>query len=584
YKFFLPFFWPKKNRLLQLSYLGVGLCLLAERVLNMLIPLQLGRIVSLLSQSNGIKKEYSDKNTEAIPNRELLIIAGLQFLCSSGGIPVARKYLWLLLENSSYIGISTAAFEKIMSLSGDFHDGRHPDKSWESINRGLSVRYSFRTILFQILPLIIDLLLDMSMLCIIFGANMALITAAVIATFLWSSWKILSLRQERKKKLIADQEKEQSILRESTSNWRTAVCFNRASYERSQYRSALMNKTNASVSLCKYIYLESVIQSSLLIAGVMGTCFLVLCSGTQGDQTVGGLVVLLGYWAQLAGPLRFFASGLQNVRFELINAEELISLMKEAPSVVDVLHAMPLMLEEGVVRFRDVSFSYDGPRRVLHRLNFKAVGGSKTAIVGEAGAGKSTILQLILRLYDSTDGKITIDGQNIREVTQESLRANIGIVPQNPTLSHGTILENIKQASAFATDEQVYEACKAVALHDRFLALADGYQSLVGEGEVDLSQEELRRIAFARVIVKNPKIVLLDEPKREIERKAEESIQANLDKFCAGRTTIVVSHQLSTVTNAQKIFVVRNGKIVEHGSHNLLLKTGGHYSQMWSQQ
>lgn len=465
----------------------------------------------------------------------------LRLLDSSGGISAIRRYLWLPLENYSYHKISTAAFDKIMTLSSDFHDNKHSGSLWQSVSRGASVRYIVRSALFQIGPMLVDLVLAVSVLYYLFDAYMALIIAAVVIVFLWSSGKILAKQKEKRRKWISDMEKEHNILCESTANWQTVSYFNRVPHEKSRYSSAVKDHMNSSLIFKLWSHFESVAQSFLLIVGLMGACILAAYQVIRGNKPVGSFVMLLSYWAQLSGPLQFFASGFCDIALDMVNAEELIALLKQKPTVVDQDDAKPLILDRGEVEFKSVEFSYDGRRKILKDLSFRAQPGQTVALVGETGGGKSTILKLISRFYDPARGSILIDGQNIRGVTLESLRANIGVVPQDPALFHDTIINNIRYANHSATDEEIYEACKAVALHDKFLTFADGYQTLVGERGVKLSGGELQRIAIARAIVKNPRIVLLDEATSSVDSETESQIQESLKKLTAGRTTFVIA-------------------------------------------
>ncbi|KAL1848187.1 hypothetical protein Plec18170_008097 [Paecilomyces lecythidis] len=530
FMFLLPFFWPKTKPRLQLLYVGVGLCLVVDRVLNILVPIQLGLITNILS-----------KERATVPWKEIMIFAALRFLDSSGGISAIRRYLWQPLENFTYHEISTAAFNKIMTLSSDFHDEKHSGSLWQTVSRGRSIRHVVDSILFQIGPMIIDLVLAVSVLYYLFDAYMALITAAVFIFYLWSSSKILTKQKDKQRQLISAVEKEYDVLCESTSNWQTISYFNRVDYEKNHYSSAVKNHMDSSMTFTLWSNFESVAQSFLLIGGLTGACFLAAYQVSQGYKSVGSFVMLLSYWAQLSGPLRFFAHGFCNFALDMIDAEELIRLLRREPTVHDRPGAKDLVLNQGEIAFNNVDFSYDGRRTILKDVSFHVHPGETVALVGETGGGKSTILKLISRFYDPESGSVTIDGQDICNVTLDSLRANIGVVPQDPALFHDTILNNIKYANPLATDEEIYNACKAVSLHDKFLAFPDGYQTLVGERGVKLSGGELQRVAIARAIVRDPNIVLLDEATSSVDSNTEMQIQDSLGRLTAGRTTIVIA-------------------------------------------
>lgn len=471
-----------------------------------------------------------------------MIFIGLRLLDSSGGVSAIRRFMWLPLENYSYQKITTAAFNQIMDLSSDFHDNKRSGSLWQSVGRGSSVRHTVRSVLFQIGPMLADLFLAVSVLYFLFGAYMGLITAAVIIIFLWSSGKILSKQKDKRRQWISDMEQEHNILCESTTNWQTVSYFNRIPYEKSRFSSAVKNHMSSSISFKLWSHLESIVQSILLVAGLMGACSLAAYQVVQGSKPVGSFVMLLGYWAQLSSPLQFFASGFCDIALDLVNAEDLVALLKRKPAIRDRDSVRPLKLTKGEVQFDGVKFSYDGRREVLKGICFEARTGQTVALVGETGGGKSTILKLLFRFYDPMQGSIKIDGQDIRNVTLESLRASIGVVPQDPALFNDSIMNNIRYARSSATDEEIYEACKAVTLHEKFLNLPDGYQTLVGERGVKLSGGELQRVAIARAIIKDPKIVLLDEATSSVDSNTESQIQRSLKALTAGRTTFVIAY------------------------------------------
>lgn len=252
--------------------------------------------------------------------------------------------------------------------------------------------------------------------------------------------------------------------------------------------------------------------------------------------------MLLMYWIHLGLQLQIFARGINDVVLNLPNIDELLKLFRMLPSVSNHSVATPLLFERGVVEFNDVHFAYRDQKKTLRGINFEASAAQTVALVGATGSGKSTILSLILRSYDPLQGNITIDGQNIRHITLESLRASIGIVPQNPVLFHDTIMNNITYGNFSATKEQVYDVCKALDLHEKFESLADGYQTIVGDGGMRLSGGELQRVAIARAMIKNSKIILLDEPTNSVDSSTEALIQKNLRKLCKGKTTFIIAY------------------------------------------
>ena len=283
-------------------------------------------------------------------------------------------------------------------------------------------------------------------------------------------------------------------------------------------------------------------------------------------------------------PLYFMANSYRTILNSLINAERLLQLMNTKPSVLDAEDATTLIVKSGTVEYSNVSFAYDKRKQVIEDVSFKAEGGQTIAFVGETGGGKSTLVKLLARAYDVTTGSIKIDGQDIRSVTKSSLADAIGYVPQDPILFNRTIRENIRYGRLDANDAEIEEACRAAAVHDAIIGFPDGYNAKVGERGVKLSGGQLQRIAIARVLLRSPKIVLLDEATSAVDSTIELQIQDAFRKLSMGRTTFVIAHRLSTIVEADQIIVVENGRIKEQGTHAELLELGGKYSELWTHQ
>lgn len=445
------------------------------------------------------------------------------------------------LEDFSYRKLSTTAFDHIMTLSCDFHDSKSSGRLWQTVYRGQSIKDVVNNICFNVFPLMVDLVIAVSVLYYIFDAYMALIVGAVSVTFVYVSGKIVSKQREKRKELIETRTQEFTILCESTANWQTVSYFNRVPYEQTRYRSAIRDQLKSRFSFRFWHQMESTTQSFILTSGLMVACIMAAHQVVSGQKPIGSFVMLLSYWSQLSGPLQVIASGLGQIALDIVDVEEFLDLLRQKPTVTDAVHAKPSAFEQGEVEFSRVNFSYDGKREVLRDINFKATPGQTTALVGETGGGKSTILKLISRFYDPTAGTIKMDGQDISQVTLSSLRENIGVVPQDPALFHDSIMNNIRYARLDATDDEVMEACKAVALHEKVVSFTDGYNTVVGERGAKLSGGELQRVAIARAIIKNPKIVLLDEATSSVDSETEAHVQESLNLLSAGRTTLVIA-------------------------------------------
>ncbi|KAM5435912.1 hypothetical protein McanMca71_000339 [Microsporum canis] len=569
-----PFFWPSGRPRLQLLFGGMILCLIAERAVNLLIPIQLGLITDILSKSQG----------GPLPWEQILIFAALRLLDSSGGLPALRRFMCMPVDDFSYLKLSTTAFNHVMSLSCDFHDNKHSGRLWTAVIRGQSVKDVIHSILFLVAPMIIDLVLAVGVLYYVFDGYMALDVATVMVLFLWTSGKLVTKQKDKRREWNEARGAEFTALCESTENWRTVSYFSRVPYEISRYLSLVQAQLKARFKFRFWDHMENATQSALLICGLTAACFMAAYHVSTGEKPIGSFVMLLSYWAQLSSPLQFIANGFGEMARDLVDVEEFLSILRQKPTVQNSPDAKPLEFETGSIKFTNVNFSYDGKRGVLRNINFQAKAGGTTALVGQTGGGKSTILKLIFRFYDPTQGMVQIDGQDVSGVSLETLREGIGVVPQDPTLFNASIMNNLRYGRLDATDEEVMEACKAVALHDRFMSLTDGYDTLVGERGMRLSGGELQRVAIAQAILKNPRIVLLDEATSSVDSETEVIVQESLKTLTAGRTTLVIAHRLSTIVNADRIVVINNGEIVEQGTHAELIQNHGYYRRLCFRQ
>jgi ATP-binding cassette subfamily B protein len=302
-----------------------------------------------------------------------------------------------------------------------------------------------------------------------------------------------------------------------------------------------------------------------------------------GAISIGGFVVINAYMLQLYQPLNFFGTVYREIRQSLIDMENLFTLLKEKPNIKDSDQSIKLS-EDASIEFRDVSFDYDPKRTIIKNISFNVPNGKKVALVGPTGAGKSTISRLLFRFYDPKEGDIFINNQNIKDISQQSLRKLIGVVPQDTVLFNDTIFYNISYGDPTASNDQVYEAAKSADIHEFVTGLPDGYETLVGERGLKLSGGEKQRVAIARAILKNPAIYFFDEATSALDSSTEKEIQKNLQKISQNKTTLVIAHRLSTAADADEILVLQEGKIIERGNHENLLQIKGKYAEMWDKQ
>ncbi|KFZ18554.1 hypothetical protein V501_01151 [Pseudogymnoascus sp. VKM F-4519 (FW-2642)] len=571
FSIFIPHVWPVHDRSMQLRAVAVGACLLTGNFLNMMIPRQLGVVTDALVKGNS-------------PWVAATVYASLTFLNSGSCIGWVQFWLWRPLEQYAEQSLSTASHQHVMSLSSDFHEGKDSADIHRAVNQGQSVTKLVEMMIFEVMPMMIDLSAVCIYLNYLFGPYMGLILAVTSVVFVYCTTKLVSLATNKRRQYMKSYRKEWISVYTSIDNWRTASYFNNIPYEENRYSSNVRNRLRREKDYRLGIFLVGAVQIFALTVGLVGACFLAIYQVMRHERSPGDFVILLTYWAQLRGPLTFFSNAYKKISEALMDAEHLLELFRAKPTVVDREDAQPLVFKKGEVVFEDVHFHYEARKETLRDINFSVPGGSTIALVGETGSGKSTILKLLDRFYDVTDGSIKIDGQDIRDVTVRSLRDKIGVVPQDPDLFNESILNNIRYARLGSSIEDVHEACKAAAIHDKILSFPDGYQSVVGSHGVRLSGGEKQRIAIARAILKRPEIIVLDEATSAVDSATEQLIQDAFRELCRGRTTFIVAHRLSTIMRADRILVIKDGEIIENGSHDELIHAKGKYTDLWSKQ
>ena len=573
---FLPHVWPSGNYRLQFCIFLMVLNLVVKRFLNVLTPQQVGILTDKLTENAG---------RGIFPWKELLIWVGLRYLGSGAGITtVLNDISQVFVQNYARTRISDMAFKHVMALSMDFHSNKDSGEVIRSMEQAQSLTDLLELVLIEISPVMIDLIVAMAFITHLFDAYVGFVVVVVGVAYTWLGIKLTSwVRPKRQLHREKDRAENKTIF-ESVSNWQTVAYFNRSPFERTRYGTAVKEAVDAQNSYYVTATLSWAGQSLIVSLGLITASFLAVYQVCFGNKPVGNFVTLVLIWGNLMYPLYTVANSYRRVSVALVDAERLLQLLQTPPTVQDAAAALDLEVKQGRVQFEDVSFSYDDRKQTLKNITFTAEPGQTVAFVGETGGGKSTTLKMMFRFYDVSSGSIKIDGQDIRDVTLESLREELGVVPQDPSLFNQTIMENVRYAKLDATDEQIEEACKAAAVHDKILSFPDGYKSKVGERGVKLSGGELQRVAIARVILKNPKIVLLDEATSAVDSSTEAEIQDAFGKLTAGRTTFVIAHRLSTIMHANMILVIDQGEIVERGTHDELLLKGGKYTELWTKQ
>ena len=579
---FFPYLWPKGNVFLQLMVIICFMLLLVARVLNVLVPQQLGNVTDELSGDKTATKQHIWL--------QVLLYVFYRFMQSNMGLVGSlRSYLWIPVGQFTYRSLAVSSFEHVHGLSLDFHIGKKTGEVLSALDKGSAINSFLEQLVFNVLPVIMDLFVAIIYFFIKFDVYFALIVGIMTVTYLYATVKVTEWRTGIRRDMVNKSREEYAVKADSITNYETVKYFNAEEWEFRRYEEAVKTYQASEWKVMASLNVMNVTQGLIFTLGLLATCMLSAYRVTNGQATVGSFVILLTYMAQLQGPLNFFGTLYRSLQSNLVNAERMLELFTQNASIKDKDDAYKLNLSAGEVKFENVHFAYDKRKPALRGLDFVAKPGQTVALVGESGAGKTTILRTLFRFYDVTDGAIKIDGQDIRDVTIHSLREKIGIVPQDTVLFNDTIMFNIRYAKPDCTDEEVYEAAKKAQIHDKILDWPDKYESKVGERGLRLSGGEKQRIAIARTILKNPAIILLDEATSALDTTTERQIQAALDELARGRTTIVIAHRLSTIIGADLILCLKDGQVVEQGTHESLLRdaesTGvGEYYSMWQKQ
>ncbi|KAH4922016.1 hypothetical protein HBI79_182580 [Parastagonospora nodorum] len=570
---FVPYLFPKDDWMVMGALFVRLIHMLQERFLNLLTPRQLGIITNRLSEPNP-----------TMPWKDIGLWVLYSYINSYAGLGIFDGIASMVITNSAYRRITLLAYEHVLGLSMDFHTSKDSGEVLKAVEQASSLNSLIEMVLFDVGPIFLDLVVAMYYVTSLFDAYMAFIILFMGAAYIAIGWYFTGLSQPKRRDYVEKQRTESSTVNETVHNWQTVAYFNRLAFEHSRYAANIINSINAQYAYYFRSMGGHAVQDLVTTFGFAGCCIFGMTQIVSGRKKVGNLVTLLMYWNTLTSPLYVLSYSYRHISSSLIDAERLLQLLNTKPTVSDQEGAKELVVKEGKVEFKEVEFAYDPRKPIIRNVSLQAEGGQTIAFVGETGGGKSTMLKLLFRFYDVTGGSIMIDGQDLRSVTQSSVREALGLVPQDPVLFNQTIRQNIRYARLEATDAEIEDACRAAAIHDDITGFPDKYESKVGERGVRLSGGQLQRIAIARVLLKNPKIVMLDEATSAIDSATEEQIQTAFRKLSKGRTTFVIAHRLSTIVDADQILVVEKGEIIERGSHQELLGVGGKYSELWTKQ
>ncbi len=564
-----PYLWEYRGRVL-----AALACLVAAKLANVAVPLVMKEVVDGLDPRTAVL---------AVPIALLAIYGLLRF--STTLFAELRDVVFVRVAQRAIRRVALGVFRHLHSLSLRFHLDRQTGGMTRDIergSRGISTLLSY--LLFSILPVILEFALVAAVLIGKFDWRFAALTFGAVAlyitfTILVTEWRTAIRRQANELDSKANTRAVDSLL-----NYETVKYFGNEEFEARRYDEQLRGYESAAVKTEASLGLLNIGQALIIALAVSALMFLVAEGVVAGSFTLGDLVLVNGLLIQLYIPLNFLGMAYREIKQALIDMDKMFRLLAEHREVQDREGAPELPAGPATVEFREVDFRYETERPILHAVSFTIGAGETVAVVGHSGSGKSTLARLLYRFYDVSGGAILVNGADIRDVKQHSLRAAIGIVPQDTVLFNDTIRYNIRYGRPDATDAEVIEAARAAHIHDFIASLPDGYDTTVGERGLKLSGGEKQRVAIARALLKNPRILIFDEATSALDSKAEKAIQAELDRISQGRTALVIAHRLSTVMDADRILVMHQGRVIERGTHRDLLAAGGEYARMWALQ
>jgi ATP-binding cassette subfamily B protein len=585
-RYLAPFVWPAGRPDLKARVVGAVVLLVIAKLVTVAMPLAYKAAVDALTST-----PHAAGGGAALPFADTAVIV-LALIVAYGaarvmmmGFNQLRDVLFTHIGQNATRVLANRTFQHIHELSLRFHLERRTGGLSRVLERGKNaIELIIRMGMLSLIPTILEVLFVCILFQVYFGWTFVLIVLAMISAYVWfsfvaSEWRMAIRRELNDSDVEANTKSVDSLL-----NYETVKYFGNERWESDRYDRSMARYERASIRTYSSLAWLNLGQTLIFTLG-MTLCMLLAARGVMnGAMSVGDFVLVNAVFIQLYQPLNFMGMIYRDLKQGLVDIEAMFALIGQEPEVIDKPGAQPLRVTKGEIRFEDVTFAYDEARPILRGVSFEVPAGKMVALVGPSGAGKSTISRLLYRFYDVKSGRILIDGQDISSVTQASLRASIGIVPQDTVLFNDTILYNIRYGRVGATAEEVFEAARLAQIHEFVVSLPGGYDSLVGERGLKLSGGEKQRVAIARTILKNPPILILDEATSALDSFTEQEIQTALDRIARDRTTLVIAHRLSTVVHADMILCMDKGEIIERGTHSELLARAGLYAGLWNRQ
>jgi ATP-binding cassette subfamily B protein len=565
----IPYLWEYKGRVL-----AALTCLIAAKVANVGVPVLMKEIVDSLDARTAVL---------AVP---LVLLVGYGLLrLSTTTFTELREFLFAKVTQRAVRKIGLQVFRHLHALSMRFHLARQTGgltRDVERGQRGISTLVSFA--LFSILPTLVEIVLVCAILVARYDWTFMGIAAGALVVYIGFTIAITEWRTHFRREMNELDSKANTRAIDSLLNYETVKYFGNEEWEAQRYDQSLQRWEKAAVKSQTSLSALNIGQSAIIAVAVTLIMWRATAGVVAGDMTVGDLVLVNGFMLQLYVPLNFLGVIYREIKQAMADMERLFHLIEEHAEITDAPGATPLAVRGAEVRFEHVDFFYEPARQILFDVSFTIPAGHNIAVVGPSGSGKSTLGRLLYRFYDVAAGRILIDGQDLRAVQQRSLRAAIGIVPQDTVLFNDTIEYNIAYGRPGATHDEITAAARLAQIHDFIESLPQGYQTQVGERGLKLSGGEKQRVAIARAILKQPAILIFDEATSALDSESEKAIQAELAQIARDRTTLTIAHRLSTIVEADLILVLERGRIVERGTHVALLASNGVYARMWQLQ
>ncbi len=574
-----PYLWPEGNVEVKVRVVLAMIALFASQVIAVLTPQFFSQAVDIMAPDQPDVGTYLGLGAVG-----LTLAYGFARLMSVG-FQQLRDVIFARVGQRALRQLALETFTHIHRLSMRYHITRKTGGLSRIIERGVKgVEFLLRFLLFSVGPLVLQLLMIAAVLFFKFDVWYLVVVVVTIFLYVWFTFAVTEWRV-RIRKVMNDQDTDanQKAI-DSLLNFETVKYFGAERWEADRYDGAMQKYAEAAVKTNYTLAFLNFGQALIITAGLVGVMVMVAIGVNKGTLTVGDFVLVNAYMIQITMPLNFLGTVYREIRQALIDMGDMFDLLEQPAEVVDKPDAKDLEVTGGKVELRDVKFGYDAERAILKGISFTAQPGQTIALVGSSGSGKSTVGRLLFRFYDVGDGALLIDGQDVRDVTQDSLHAQIGVVPQDTVLFNDTVHYNIAYGRPGASEDEIRSAAKAAKIHDFIMSLPDGYDTTVGERGLKLSGGEKQRVGIARTLLKNPPILLLDEATSALDTETEMEIQAELDVMSSGRTVITIAHRLSTIQDADRIIVLEAGEIVEDGTHDALLAKNGRYAHLWNRQ